>query len=379
MSGDPEQEFFADGLTEDIITELSRFRDLMVISRNAVFVHKGKPVTARGIAQEFGVDYVVEGSVRKAGDRVRVTVQLIDGETETHVWAERYDRKLEDIFAIQDEVTAAIVSTLRGRVEAAQSDRAKRKRPRTWRPTNMCSRARSCTTVRMRDSTRRRAARSNARSRSIPNTRTRTPGRPACSARLRHGWFDDPERASESGSRRSWRPRSSLDENDADVHRILAAVHLTFNRFDKAAYHQERALSLSPNYDLVVVQQGEMLTWLGRPEEGIEWIRRGDAAQPLPSGALLESSRPGAIYRARLCRRDRVLRPLTAPDHTHHAFLAAAAAQMGNAHRGRRACPRGARPEPGIHGSDIPRHAALQPRRRHGTLREGLLKAGLPD
>ena len=105
MSGDPEQEFFADGLTEDIITELSRFRDLLVISRNAVFVHKGKPVTARGIAKEFGVDYVVEGSVRKAADRVRVTVQLIDGETETHVWAERYDRKLEDIFAIQDEVT----------------------------------------------------------------------------------------------------------------------------------------------------------------------------------------------------------------------------------------------------------------------------------
>jgi len=127
MSGDPDQEFFADGLTEDIITEVSRFRDLLVISRNAVFVHKGKAVTARGIAREFGVNYVVEGSVRKATDRVRVTVQLIDGETETHIWAERYDRKLEDIFAIQDEVTAAIVGTLRGRVEAATHDRAKKK------------------------------------------------------------------------------------------------------------------------------------------------------------------------------------------------------------------------------------------------------------
>ena len=95
MSGDAEQEFFSDGLTEDIITELSRFRELLVISRNAVFVHKGKPVKAQQIAREFGVDYVVEGSVRKAADRVRVTVQLIDGETETHIWAERYDRKLE--------------------------------------------------------------------------------------------------------------------------------------------------------------------------------------------------------------------------------------------------------------------------------------------
>src|SRR5215475_12007319 len=91
MSGDSEQEFFADGITEDILTELSRFRELLVISRNAVFTHKGKPVKAREVAREFGVDYVVEGSVRKVADRVRVTIQLIDGETETHIWAERYD------------------------------------------------------------------------------------------------------------------------------------------------------------------------------------------------------------------------------------------------------------------------------------------------
>jgi adenylate cyclase len=128
MSGDPEQEFFADGLTEDIITELSRFRELLVISRNAVFVHKGKPVKAQAVAREFAVDYVVEGSVRKAADRVRVTAQLIDGETETHIWAERYDRKLEDIFAIQDEVTSSICATVFGRVEAARHDRAQRRR-----------------------------------------------------------------------------------------------------------------------------------------------------------------------------------------------------------------------------------------------------------
>ena len=127
MSGDPEQEFFADGLTEDIITELSRFRDLLVISRNSTFVYKGKAVKVQEVAREFGVDYVLEGSVRKAGDRVRVTVQLIDAETDRHVWAERYDRELEDIFAIQDEMTRAIVATLPGRVEAATHDRAKRK------------------------------------------------------------------------------------------------------------------------------------------------------------------------------------------------------------------------------------------------------------
>ena len=128
MSGASEQEFFADGLTEDIITELSRFRELLVISRNAVFTHKDKPVKAKAVAREFGVDYVVEGRVRKVADRVRVTIQLIDGETETHVWAERYDRKLDDIFAIQDEITSAIVATLFGRVEAARHDWVQRKR-----------------------------------------------------------------------------------------------------------------------------------------------------------------------------------------------------------------------------------------------------------
>jgi len=126
MSGDPEQEFFADGLTEDIITELSRFHDLLVISRNSTFVHKGKAVKVQEVAREFGVDTSSRGSVRKAGDRIRVTVQLIDAETDRHIWAERYDRKLEDVFALQDEMTRAIVATLPGRVEAATHDRANR-------------------------------------------------------------------------------------------------------------------------------------------------------------------------------------------------------------------------------------------------------------
>ena len=138
MSGDPEQEFFVDGLTEDIITELSRFRELLVISRNAVFVHKGKPVKAKQVAREFGVDYIAEGSVRKAGDRVRVTVQLIDGETETHIWAERYDRKLEDIFAIQDEITASISSTSLAASRPRGTTGSSGRPPRTWRPTSMC-------------------------------------------------------------------------------------------------------------------------------------------------------------------------------------------------------------------------------------------------
>jgi len=119
MSGDPEQEFFADGLTEDILTEMARHHGLFVISRNSTFVYKGQAVNIPEVAKTLGAQHLVEGSVRKADNRVRITVQLIDSASDTHIWAERYDRDLDDIFEIQDEVTAAIVATLPGRVKAA--------------------------------------------------------------------------------------------------------------------------------------------------------------------------------------------------------------------------------------------------------------------
>ena len=100
MSGDPDQDYFADGITEDIITALSKFRWFFVIARNSTFVYKGRAIDVRDVGQELGVRYVLEGSVRKAGNRVRITAQLIDAETSNHVWAERYDRSLEDIFEV---------------------------------------------------------------------------------------------------------------------------------------------------------------------------------------------------------------------------------------------------------------------------------------
>ncbi len=124
MSGDPEQEYFSDGITEDTITELSRFRSLFVIARNSSFAFKGQSVNVGKIGKELGVAYLVEGSVRKAGNRVRVTAQLVEAATGNHLWAERYDRNLDDIFAVQDEVTASIVATLVGQIEDIGRQRA---------------------------------------------------------------------------------------------------------------------------------------------------------------------------------------------------------------------------------------------------------------
>jgi len=127
LSGDREQEYFSDGITEDIITELSRFRALFLIARNSSFAFKSRSENVKNIARELGVEYIVEGSVRKSGSRVRITAQLIEADSGNHLWAERYDRNMEDIFAVQDEVTQAIVAALPGRVDAAAVEQGRRR------------------------------------------------------------------------------------------------------------------------------------------------------------------------------------------------------------------------------------------------------------
>jgi len=129
MSQDPEQEYFADGMVEDIITGLSRIKSLFVIARNSSFAYKGRTVDVKQIGRELGVRYVLEGSVRKAGNRVRITAQLIEAETNRHIWAERYDRALDDIFALQDDITMSTVASIEPSLRQAEIERVKRKRP----------------------------------------------------------------------------------------------------------------------------------------------------------------------------------------------------------------------------------------------------------
>jgi TolB-like protein len=129
LSGDPEQEYFADGVVEDIITGLSRIKWLFVIARNSSFTYKGHAVDVKRVSRELGVRYVLEGSVRKAGERVRISTQLVEAETGVHLWAERYDRRLEDIFALQDEITLNVIGAIEPSLRDAEIRRVERKRP----------------------------------------------------------------------------------------------------------------------------------------------------------------------------------------------------------------------------------------------------------
>lgn len=378
MSGDAEQEFFADGLTEDIITELSRFPDLLVISRNSTFVHKGKAVKVQDVAREFGVDYVLEGSVRKAGERVRVTVQLIDAETDRHVWAERYDRKLEDIFAIQDEVTCAIVATLAGRVEAATHARVKRK------PTDNMA-AYECVLaakVHHHRSTREgnaEALRLLDRALALDPDYAHAHAWKACvfGQAWTHGWYDDREAIARQAAAEV-EIALTLDDNDSDVHRILAAINVVQRDYDRATYHQERALALNPNSDLIVVQQGELLTWLGQPEDGIDWIRKAMRLNPYHPERFWSHLGRAYYCAEKYAEAAAAFARITRADHTHHASLAATFAQIGDAVAA------------GAHAAEVMRRepafsvaaylATLHykrdvDRQRHES---GLLKAGLP-
>ncbi|MGH6896691.1 MAG: adenylate/guanylate cyclase domain-containing protein [Geminicoccaceae bacterium] len=377
MSGDPEQEFFADGLTEDIITALSRFRDLFVISRNSAFVHKGRAVKVQEVAREFGVQYVVEGSVRKAGNRVRVTVQLIDAETDRHVWADRYDRELEDIFAIQDEVTAAIVATLPGRVEAATHDRAKRK-PTDNMAAYECVLAGKVLHHRSTPEDNAAALAMLGRALALDPKYAHAHAWMACvlGQTWVYGWCEDRD-ATWDRVVEELQIALALDDNDSDVHRILAAVNVVQHAYDKAMYHQERALSLNPNNDLIVVQQGELLTWLGRPEEGIAWIRKAMRLNPyhperfwnhLGRAHYVAHSYPEAIE---------AFAHITSPDHTHHAFMAAASAQMGDDTAARAHARAVTKRQPGfsVEAYLATLHYKRESDRTHHQ--DGLLKAGL--
>ncbi|WOS65599.1 adenylate/guanylate cyclase domain-containing protein [Sinorhizobium fredii] len=330
MSGDPEQEFFTDGLTEDIITELSRRHELFVISRNSSFVYKNQPVNVREVAEKLGAQYLVEGSVRKIGDRVRVTVQLIDAVNDAHIWADKYDRRLDDIFAIQDEVTAAISATLPGRLEAAQRDQLAR-----TTPTNMA--AYECALTAKVLHHRSTVADNKQAQALIDRALALDPGYAHAHAWRAcilgqawvYGWCEDKD-AVWAEIVTELERALALDDNDADVHRILAAVNVNNNELTTARYHQERALSLNPNYDLVVVQQGELLTWLGRPEEGGEWIRKAMRLNPHHPERFWSHLGKAHFAARQYAEAIEAFMHLSAMDHVQHAFVAACYGWLGD-------------------------------------------------
>jgi TolB-like protein/class 3 adenylate cyclase len=332
MSGDPEQEYFSDGITENIITDLSKISGLLVISRSSTFAYKGKPIKISQVAEEFGVRYVLEGSVQKDSDRIRINAQLIDAITGHHLWAERYDRDLKNIFALQDEIRQKIVMTLRVEVTEAELERIKR--IPTENLTAYESALRGVKYLRgYRKSTNVQARQMFERAIELD------PGYAApyvglgwtYLAEWLWGWTQDPqapERAFELVQK-----AINLDDSYASAHRVLGVIYLWKDRqHEQAIAAAEKATSLDSNHPDNYSTLAEILKFSGRPEEVIELMEKAMRLNPRYPGIYLFQSGSSYYYMERydeaipLLKRAVTRRPNHMPT---HQYLAASYTELG--------------------------------------------------
>jgi len=266
MSGDPEQDYFSDGISEDIITALSKLRWFLVMSRNSSFVYKGKAVHMKQVAEELGIRYVVEGSVRKSGEQVRITAQLNDVTTGSHIWAEHYDRDLTDVFGVQDDITESIVAAIEPQLYAAESFRARRKPPDSLDAWDLVMRALSFYwRVTRQDNVVAQAMLEKAIE-IDPNYGQALSVLATSQTFSAHmGWADMATTA--PIAEREALAAILADSEDPWAHHALGCAYLFTRRFDDSLSEFELALQLNPNFSLAQGYYGLALSYCGHWEE----------------------------------------------------------------------------------------------------------------
>jgi len=283
MSGDPEQNYFAEGISEDITTELSRFHSLFVISRNSAFTYRGNAVNVQKVGKELGAKYIVEGSVRKSGNRVRVTAQLVTTATGHHIWAERYDRSLDDLFAVQDEITETIVSTLVGRIETVGIERAKRKTTENMVAYDYLLRGLDLhKSGRINLEERVQAIEMFTKAVELDPGFARAHAWLACASSRLLGENPSEEQICLLLDDCMVRVQKaiSLDKNECEAHRILSTIYLRKKQFDRAEYHISKAIALNPNHANVAAKAAAVMSYSGRSEDAVALVKRAMRLDP---------------------------------------------------------------------------------------------------
>jgi adenylate cyclase len=288
MSGDPEQDYFSDGVVEDIITALSRLRWLFVIARNSSFVYKGRAVDVKQVGRELGVRYVLEGSVRKAANRIRITGQLIDAVSGAHLWADRFDGLLEDIFDLQDQVTASVVGAIAPKLEQAEIERAKRKPTESLDAYDYFLRGMAKVHQGTRESTREALDLFyGAIGRDADFAAACGMAAWCYDLRKWNGWVDNKERETAETARLA---RRAIDLGKDDAVALcwggFALAH-TVGELDDGATALDRATALNPNLASAWHFSGWVSAYLGDPDTGIERIARAIRLSPLDPFAFL--------------------------------------------------------------------------------------------
>jgi TolB-like protein len=280
MSGDPEQEYFSDGITEDIITNLSKHRGFFVIARNSSFTYKGQAVDVTRVGRELGVRYVLEGSVRKGGHRVRITAQLIDAANGSHLWADKYDRDMTDLFAVQDEITREIVGNLAPEMLEAEMQRARRKDPRTLDAWEYAVRAQWHLARLTRDD--------NAEALRLATQSTRL--NPGATAGLNiaafahiydavYAWSASPA-PSILAAHEAARRAVALDARDEVAQTALGTTELFMGQHDSAVARLRNAVELNPNFTWAHGDLGLALACSGQAEEAAGPLREAVRLSP---------------------------------------------------------------------------------------------------
>jgi adenylate cyclase len=281
ISGDPQQEFFSDGLTEDLITALSKVPHLFVISRQSTFTYKGKPVKVKQVSEELGVRYVLEGSVRKAGDKVRVTGQLIDALTGHHLWAERYDRDIKDIFAVQDEITKNIITALQVKLTYGEQAHVMGKGTKNLEAFIKCLQSLASLHTHTKEG--------NALGRRLAEESIALdPGYPRPYVALAQtymldillGATESPEKSMATATQ-LLKKAIVLDDSEPDAHSVLGYMYIMMGQHDKAIAEAERAVSLNPNAFHNLSRLSFVLLNSGRPEEAISVLKNARRLSPI--------------------------------------------------------------------------------------------------
>ena len=280
MSGDPEQEYFSDGISEDIITDLSKISGLFIIARNTAFTYKGKNSDLVQVSKDLGVRYVLEGSVRKAGDRVRITAQLIDGTTNGHVWADRYDRDLKDIFSVQDEVTQKIVNALRVHVSDAEQQRLVKKGTENLDAYDDLLQGRDLFLKFTKDGNLEAENRFTHAIELDPNYATAYAELARVLVQRRnHGWSETPDETLEEGFYMASRA-VELDDAGAQGHIVKGFVHLWRHEHDMALAELETGLTLDPNHADGHMWKAIVCGFSGEPEKGVRAVQHAMRLNP---------------------------------------------------------------------------------------------------
>jgi len=280
ISGDPEQEYFADGIAEDVITALSKFRWFFVIARNSTFTYKGKTVDVKTVAQDLGVRYVLEGSVRKSGKRVRITAQLIDAPTGHHVWAERYDRDLEDIFAVQDEITESIVTSIGPEFLSAEMQRAQRRDVPSLDAWDYVMRAAYHHSRYTKEDS---AEAQRLLQKAIELHPLNAGG--FCLLAFTHlmqvqfGWSESVDQSIQEAAEAA-KKAVAIDDRDAWAHMALGLVDLISRRYDDAIGRFKRAIDLNPSLANAYGALGQALALAGQYDAAVEQMNKAIRLSP---------------------------------------------------------------------------------------------------